>query len=93
MSVLRSDSTTIIKIGYSTVIQSQGNQSVEIFEQLNPNQTVWTLTAVPTNPGISKFFVNGQKQRYAIDYQINGLILQWFGYTLKSNWTIEFYYH
>ena len=59
---------------------------------LSPNQSSWTLSESATNPGLSQLFVNGQKQQYAIDYQINGLIVTWLGYALKSNWAIELYY-
>lgn len=70
-----------------------GGSFTEIIEVLTPSQTTWVLQQTPTNPGKSRFFVNGQKQRYAVDYQINGPVLTWQGYALKSDWTIEVYYY
>jgi len=61
-------------------------------ENLSPLQTTWTLTGIPAMPHLSNFFINGQKQTYGTDYVINGGLVTWQGYTLKSHWKIEIYY-
>jgi len=44
-----------------------------------------SLTKISAAPGLSRLFFNGGKQRYGVDYTINGSILTW----LSSSLSIE----
>lgn len=37
----------------------------------------YTLPATPSRPDLSLLFINGAKQTYGLDYNINGTVLSW----------------
>lgn len=63
-------------------------------EVLSPaNQPNFSLSLTPVYPEQSDFYINGLKQTYGIDYNINGFILQWLaGYVIPEDWFLEVLY-
>lgn len=96
-TLIAQSKTIELRLGLSVpvVVQSSpggGDGSNELKEDLSPLLTIWTLSAVPSAPHMSKLFINGQKQTFGIDYVVNGGLVSWLGYALKPNWKVEFYY-
>ena len=53
-------------------------------------QTVFELADSPTTPSLAQVFLNGLKARYAVDYQIDGVVLTWLSpLLLESSDSIE----
>lgn len=56
------------------------------------NTKTFTLSAVPTTPGMSEVFVNGVKSVYSVDYTINGSQLVYTD-ELLPGYYLEIYYY
>jgi hypothetical protein len=71
-----------------------GDGLTEVRQVLSPTLTQWTIASVPLLPHLSKFFIQGQKQVFGIDYNVNGTLVSWFGsFALKPSFIVEFYYY
>lgn len=43
------------------------------------NQGIFAVAIAPTKPQNSQVYLNGVKAVYSVDYNINGMIINWFG--------------
>lgn len=79
----------------SVIAYVLNNISIQFNYQLfsiTNNQTTFTLNSIPIEPNKSKLYLNGVKQIYSIDYNINLSTLNWFGVSLSSDDILEIYY-
>lgn len=56
----------------------------------------FTVYPPPRRPELSRLYINGQKQRYGVDYtfnQLGTLIYRSLDYKLKPSHRIELYHH
>ena len=57
------------------------------------NQTVFTLSVLPTLPQKTMLFVNGVKYEYLQDYTLVDYVLTWLNpFSIKSVYRVQFYY-
>jgi hypothetical protein len=56
------------------------------------NQTTFVLPELLKFPSDSQLYLNGVKQKYLEDYNINGLILNWFGVPMLSFFDLTIVY-
>lgn len=66
--------------------------SVSARESLDPTAAPWTLATTPTRPDLSDLYLNGQKVRYLVDYNLNGPIVTWLGVPLVASDYLEINY-
>ena len=57
------------------------------------NQTIFTLSFLPTQPQNTMLFINGVKYEYLQDYTLVDYVLTWLNiFSIKSNYSVQFYY-
>jgi hypothetical protein len=57
------------------------------------NQTVFALPITPSAPSKTRVYLNGLKQKFGLDYNINASILNWISsQSLQNNYYLEIYY-
>ncbi len=68
-------------------------ERVDTFTPTN-GQTSFNLTSTPTQPHLSKVFLNGVKASYGTEYMINSSVLNWLAaVALNSSDTLEIFYY
>lgn len=107
LSVLREGSSNSTQPQYESIIDyvdtsiekainqiTQGGSYYQNFIINSNNEILFTLTNIPQFPNKSKVYLNGLKQQFGIDYNINLLILNWISNNtvLKANYILEVYY-
>lgn len=70
-----------------------GGGAIETRVVLSPTQSSWTVGAIIVSPQLSRFYINGLKQEYGVDYTINSATIIWLGMPLRTTWKIELYYY
>lgn len=80
--------------GYTFNIDSAVVNEELNYQSFTPtaNQNDFILSSTPKLPGKTRFFLNGVKQQYGVDYVINANVLNWLDIPLKSNYILEIYY-
>lgn len=56
------------------------------------NQITFNLSDIPIAPSRSRVYLNGLKQRFGVDYNINSNLLNWFDIPLISSYILEVYF-
>jgi len=77
-----------------TAIGGGGGASLaNIILPFTDNQTVFTLSVLPTLPQKTMLFVNGVKYEYLQDYTLVDYVLTWLNlFSIKSVYRVQFYY-